>query len=134
MITQKEKEILKDMAKFTATIPHEKFTMLHYCSKTDCGTVGCLLGSYVQHLQKLEGKKPDENSWIYVQWSHENLPSFNSGRLTNLNWDFLFNADWIYANNTPAGAVNRIEYFLKHGVPTDFKYNDPSTYKPFYEV
>lgn len=122
------------MAKFTATVPQESFNMLYYYKKTDCGTVGCLLGSYVQNLHKLEGRKPTRNSWIYMQWTEENLPSFLEGSFTNQNWDFLFNCDWARINNTPEGSVNRIEYFLKHGVPKDFKYEDPSTYKEHYEI
>ena len=39
-------------------------------------------------------------------------------------WDWLFSARWADYDNTPAGVVSRIDYYLNNATPKEFVGND----------
>ena len=82
----------------------------------DCGTVGCFLG-WAPFIKGLE--RTDAPGWS--AYSYEKF-RFPYGR--NLEFDdvfqFLFASNWKFFDNTPEGALARLDVFLAG----DFKYKD----------
>ncbi len=86
----------------------------------ECGTVACLLG----HGPSISGLEPSEEArYQYigsqdydVYWDRYvkeafGIPSHGAA------WDFMFNGGWDQVDNTKAGGVARILYWLDNGTP-----------------
>jgi hypothetical protein len=78
-------------------------------SVPECNTVCCALGNGIRagvSAGKCHGW--DEYSYKFV----DNKDQYN----------WLFNYNWVYYDNTPKGAAYRIGYFLKCGIPSWFMF------------
>lgn len=110
------RENLRRMADYIATVPQSDFTMVRYRLSGDrvshkCGSVGCVVG----HCTVLDNAKN-----IPVNEMREIDFGLWSERFTGLTgdqWDWCFSDEWTYADNTPEGASKRINYLLEHGLP-----------------
>lgn len=90
-----------------------KFNMSVYCedgyfSSTNCGSIGCAVG----HGPYAGISKSKDEKWLHY-----------GQRVFDVNmaeFCFLFSYSWHSVDNTKAGLVRRINYFLKNGVPGSF--------------
>lgn len=85
-----------------------------------CGTIACAVGwgpaAGIAPLKLETWRKYATRCFGASQFVVE----VGSGRL----WNFLFSCDWRSADvNTPEQAARRIAYFLEHGIPTEFSYD-----------
>jgi len=87
----------------------------NFYDKNNCGTVGCVLG-WAPMIKGLEYKLKDFGKY----YQNSNELSFNAycERVFNIDsnsnlWDFLFDGDWTDYDNTPEGAVARMDLILK---------------------
>lgn len=86
-----------------------------FISKTDCGTVGCLLG-WAPTVDGLEPVKEDYMTSYEELGRILNFPRY-SKRVFGINLqtslgDFLFSSAWTGINNTAEGAVKRLTYII----------------------
>ncbi len=94
------------------------FTQLNYC-----GTTACAVG----HGPLAGFPKSPSMGWLeysYKYFVFEGAPEDFDGDQPTLqsygqadNWEWCFASGWSEIDNTPAGAVKRIRYFIKHGLP-----------------
>jgi hypothetical protein len=95
----------QDKEQETALICHK--TMFH-----TCGTIGCALG---------HGPYADIPKNM-ISWWEYSKDNFGCGMAYNYSlWSFLFNDAWSDIDNTPEGAGKRILYFLRHGLPENYR-------------
>jgi len=86
-----------------------------------CGTVGCLMG-WAPFIEGLETQKKDFSEItgnLYFDEYHLRVFGIK-GDLDDLVFGFLFGGDWAHFDNTPEGALARLDVFLAE----DFKYLD----------
>jgi len=94
----------------------EVFSSCDFVSKKDCGTVGCLLG-WAPMIKGLEcdlqdfGKSYIGEAKNYLIWSSYCDRVLSIGTDSGL-WDFLFSHEWANFDNTPEGAVARMDVVL----------------------
>lgn len=89
----------------------------NFYSKTNCGTVGCLLG----HAPLIEGLEPDEDLFKkvnfdedkFLSWKEYSLRVFNIKDQTRI-WHFLFSSYWFEFNNTVEGAIDRLNFVINN--------------------
>lgn len=117
------------MAEYIENIPQDRFDMGAYRSnmldktKHACGTIGCVIGhctvlddiENIPTLASSLGVKP--NTIDFSGWSE----SFTGLRHFSHGWSWCFGGEWADVDNTPKGASDRIKYFVKHGVPKNYK-------------
>lgn len=72
-----------------------------------CGTVACALGH-----GPAAGVDPFED-WLWRTYSRNKFGMESYSK----DWEFVFGPDWEIHDNTPAGAADRIDYYLVHGTP-----------------
>ena len=109
-------------------VTQETFDMKHYRSNErgksiagsyslkNCGTIGCLMG----RAPFVEGLEFNET----LTWTGYVSQKFNTNHDTDHEFDevfvFLFSSKWSEYDNTPEGALARLDVFLAG----DFKYKD----------
>jgi len=93
----------------------------HFFSIHDCGTVGCFLG-WAPFIEGLETKEIDfSNVTRNLYFDDYHLRVFGiKGNFDDLVFGFLFSGEWEYYDNTPEGALARLDVLLAG----DFKYLD----------
>jgi len=77
-----------------------------------CGTVMCSLGYAALCFPRIARQHDNWDEFCQDIFGMEPYKGW-------LVWDFLFNGKWTRIDNTITGAADRIDYFLKHGVPVD---------------
>jgi len=129
-ITDKQRKNLNKLAEFLVFVNPSMFDILTFHSmeedyggrptkKHPCGSTACMVG-----WGPAAGVKPKEGeSWVdYTQraFGEHNIPHgfYND---TDVLWEWLFDANWSDADNTPVGGAKRIHYMLKHGVPKNWQ-------------
>jgi len=114
------------MAKYIAEVPQEKFNMFDFRtgdkSTIECNSVGCVIGhcTVLENLEELEKFRtlgPKNIDFDFDSWSavFTGLPS-NEDK-----WGWCFGYSWVYSDNTPKGAAQRIVYLVNHGLPTNWE-------------
>lgn len=120
------KKHLEKLADYLDSLPddYQEFDMTDYQIKNDgrwcgykpirksCGTVACAAG----HGPNAGIKPLDDENWATY--------SIRLAGHCDRSWNWLFSAWWIEYDNTLQGAVKRIRYYLKHGVPAWFNNDD----------
>jgi hypothetical protein len=76
-------------------------------SVPECNTICCALGNGIR-AGVSAGRCDDWHEYSYKFVNNEDQ------------YDWLFNYNWVYYDNTPKGAAYRIGYFLKCGIPSWF--------------
>jgi len=76
----------------------------------DCGSVGCAIGHgpYAGIPKRL-----DED------WDEYSERVFGIS-FPSMEWGWCFVSSWVYVDNTPDGAADRIEWMLERGIPADW--------------
>ena len=107
-----------DMAYFRSGDPNH---LNHFFSIHDCGTVGCFLG-WAPFIEGLETKEIDfSNVTRNLYFDDYHLRVFGiKGNFDDLVFSFLFTGEWEHYDNTPEGALARLDVLLAG----DFKYLD----------
>ncbi len=84
-----------------------------------CGTVACAVG-----YGPAAGIEPcHDDTWAsYAKREFVGEDGYRFD-IDSPVFDFLFDSDWEDVDNTPAGAAARIRYFLKNGIPVNYRYN-----------
>lgn len=124
-MTQEQRDNLQKLADFIRAIPQERFDMEAFRSKHEdnftheCNTIGCVLGYSPQVLYDdfKDVPKLFDSSIDYEGISIEKL---GIDPLES-EWNWMFGPDWNEVDNSPTGAADRIEWFLKHGVPENWE-------------
>jgi len=75
-----------------------------------CGAVACVLGHATSIVEPAKGDK---------DWDSYGERVFGL-RFCDIEWEWLFSSEWSEYDNSLEGAVFRIDYYLKHGVPDMF--------------
>lgn len=88
-----------------------------------CHSSACAVGHYAIMCgcdYNDKGINPDSED--FVDWGSfsEDFIGISQCGDEEVIWDWLFSCKWESSDNTPLGAVARIEHFLEHGVPKDF--------------
>ena len=105
-----------DMAYFRS-IPENESSRFY--SKDDCGTVGCFLG-WSPLIKCLEAERIDFMTFTgSLDFDEYCSRTFNIDS-NSLCYNFLFSGNWCYFDNTPEGALARLDVVLSG----DFKYLD----------
>ena len=78
---------------------------------SQCGAVACALG----HAPSMVEPAVDGEDW--TEYSARVFGILACSAV----WDWIFSPDWADYDNTPAGVVSRIDYYLAHGVPKEFR-------------
>lgn len=116
------KENLKRMAEYIATIPQDKFDMKYFrepggsCETHECNSVGCVIG-HCTILDDWDNISKDINGRInFSAWSRQfaGLDGFSD------EWVWCFSDEWKTVDNTPIGASKRILWLIKNGLPDDW--------------
>lgn len=77
-----------------------------------CGTVACALG-HAPYVKGLPVPLYDEFWGDYC----ERVLGIDS---VSFEWDWCFDANWVYKDNTPQGAAKRIKYLVEKGLPDNW--------------
>ena len=77
-----------------------------------CGAVLCVIGLAALTFPRVAKKHKD---WLKFCEDIFGIDSYKNRE----EWQFLFESRWVFIDNTITGAADRIDYFLKHGVPDD---------------
>ena len=87
-----------------SSVPQEEFDM--YDFRSPCGTMGCAIGHGPESgIPKFPGET----------WAEYCVRAFGVTR--GHSWDWCFDGEWRYHDNTPQGAAVRILYLVEHGAP-----------------
>lgn len=134
-MTEEQRNNLRRLAKYLRMLPpdYDKFEMaVHlqfsldnwnrpsvYAGPVPCGAVACAVGH-----GPAAGIKPSPDSLLRytgsIIWSRYAENEFGVSR-ESWEWDYMFGGGWTYVDNTPQGAANRIDHFLKHGLPEGYE-------------
>ena len=112
---------LKRMADYIRTIPQSRFNMKFYGSDfemiPECHSVGCAIGHCSVFATKKDLNKYNIcNEFDFVAWSEK----FTGLKAGLKKWSWCFAGSWNEIDNTPEGAVKRIEWLLNYGLPDDY--------------
>jgi hypothetical protein len=116
------KDNLRRMAEYIATVPQELFDMWAYRNEEDlrehnCKTVGCVIG----HCTILDDWKniprDEDGDILFGEWSE----IFTGLNIDSELWDWCFNYKWTPIDNTPIGASKRILWLIENGLPDDWE-------------
>ncbi len=114
------------MADYIRSTSQEQFDMSKYRPALDntthiCNSVGCVIGHCTALISEEEFKQiplhPSSLGVDFTLWSE----NFTGLKRNYQEWEWCFDSEWYYFDNTPEGAADRIEYMLKYGVPSDFE-------------
>jgi len=85
------------------------------CGSVDCGSVGCFLG-WAPFVKELEKHKEPIVTWQQIDeemdWGHYSSKIFEMNEGSE-GWDFLFSSNWVDCDNTPEGALARLDILIK---------------------
>ena len=121
-MTPKQLENLTKLAAYLDNVQPEAFDMRRYhngCrapsrASYSCGTVACAAG-----YGPAAGISPSP----YSTWTNYIFYSFGIEGISNA-FSWVFSPYWGTYDNTPQGAAKRIRYFLEHGVPAMFTFDE----------
>lgn len=124
-ITVQQVENLRTLAKYLREkVDPQRFDMADYCykgsihnevylpSEHTCGTAACAVGH--GPMAGIGGDLNQYKSW--VSYTHVNFIPAGQDRSS----EWLFSGCWDEHDNTPEGAADRIDTFLRSGVPLWF--------------
>lgn len=116
------RENLQRMADHIRTVPQEKFEMVEWRSAEyetkECGSIGCVIGHCTILDSKPLPRLHSSNHIDFGEWSED----FTGLDQSSDEWEWCFSSSWHEEDNTPDGAALRIEWLLKNGLPTDWKF------------
>lgn len=123
-MTQEQRDNLQKLADFIRTVPQEKFSMYKYRDygeqrTHECKTIGCSLGYAPQVLYDNYNDVPKYIDLI-IDFDKISIDMFGIESFER-EWTWMFGLKWIRVDNTPTGAADRIEWFLKHGLPENWE-------------
>lgn len=103
-------ENLRRMSDYLKGPLQAEFNMEFWSDRpNECGTVGCVIG-HASTVFRKHGSEP---------WSDFGGRVFGVRPWSNA-FRWLFDSVWSKVDNTALGAAARIDYFLAHGVPSDW--------------
>jgi len=118
-------------------LEQQAFNFNSYMSKLfnpDCGTAACAIGHAPTLAQVDSEFRPTKrkitmtNPWTKEETTFKEPESWTAYtyRVFGLEefsreWYWCFGPNWSNVDNTPVGAAKRIMYFIKNGVPDDWK-------------
>jgi hypothetical protein len=126
--------------------PNVRFTMSFFCDhygrdQPVCGSVGCAVGCatyivepravaqigfggmyWASRNDRLDGTNalPERFYETYTQYSARVFGVGGTASTITV-WQWMFGEDWTYVDNTPQGAAARIEWYLAHGLPENWR-------------
>lgn len=115
---------LLKMADFIEKVPQRKFTMENFRGKISdfrnftCRSIGCIIGHCI--ILDDYANIPFHPGTAYLDfesWS-VNFTGISSGMYS---WYYLFSCSWKRIDNTPEGAAKRIRYYVKNGLPFNWR-------------
>jgi hypothetical protein len=107
------------MADYIETVPQEKFDMYHYRNgdkkSPECDSVGCVIGHSTILDPVLTMDLVIEGEIFFSRFDSRFCATDTDEQL------YLFSSDWKFYDNTPAGAAQRIRFFVKNGLPENWR-------------
>lgn len=118
-------ENLNSMAEYIKNVPQKVFSMHTYRDFMDgdtphCNSVGCIIGHCVILDNPLDIPRDWTGDISFLDWSTR----FTGIHHSSVDWDYMFSGKWVYIDNTPIGASERIKNYINKGVPMEFLINN----------
>jgi len=83
-----------------------------------CNTIACIIGDCINI------DDPNFMPLLDEEWGaySDRVSGLDcTSKLDDDIWNYLFSGEWVYADNTPTGAADRIEHVLAQGLPEDWR-------------
>jgi hypothetical protein len=120
--TPEQRQRLADHAAFMRTVPQDKFDIGIFMRRGNnclsprasvhvCLTAACIIGWLP--ASGFPAKRDED-------WFDLSERAFGIAYESD-DWDWLFGSQWVHCDNTPIGAALRIEHYIAHGLPENWK-------------
>ncbi len=123
-MTDEQRANLHKLADYLDIVAQKRFDMFDYAryrgrasekpadrEVLHCSTVCCALGN---------GPRAGIPALVAEYWWTYSSRAFGL-RADSGAWDWCFDLNWRYIDNTPRGAAARIRWLLAHGLPSDYR-------------